>query len=62
MLAEQYEHEEKERKFASEYFAPCGGRLVFDRASGCGYLCIDCLCVYGSVGMPQACGEKMEVK
>ena len=39
---------------------PCGGEALFDDASGCGYRCLDCMAMVGSVGMPRACKSEMD--
>ena len=39
---------------------PCGGRAVLDARSGCDRICMDCLCVVGSVGMPPDCQEALK--
>jgi hypothetical protein len=36
---------------------PCGAKAIFDRRSGISYVCLDCLMVVGSIGMPSACAD-----
>lgn len=31
---------------------PCGAKAIFDVESGCGYRCLDCFAIVGSVGCP----------
>lgn len=38
---------------------PCGGRAVFDEASGISYRCEVCMAVVGSIGMPEDCKDEM---
>lgn len=37
---------------------PCGGRAVFDEASGISFRCEDCMAVVGSIGQPRECVEE----
>lgn len=37
--------------------APCGEKARWDYDSGCGYRCMSCFAVLGSVGMPRQCSE-----
>lgn len=39
----------------------CGARASLDSESTCyAYVCHDCLCVWGSIGMPSDCRRIME--
>lgn len=37
--------------------APCGAATVPNHDAGYGSICLDCLMVVGSVGMPKRCAE-----
>jgi len=39
---------------------PCGGTPFWDNASDCGYRCMDCFAVIGSIGMPAYCRELLD--
>ena len=39
-------------------YLPCGGRAIFDEASGISYRCEDCGAVVGSIGQPRECAEE----
>jgi len=39
---------------------PCGGVPRWDEGSGCGYRCMDCFAMVGSIGMPSRCRKLME--
>ena len=38
--------------------AACGAEAVFDEGSGCGYRCVECGAMLGSVGMPSHCKDE----
>lgn len=41
-------------------YLPCGGRAVFDEASGISYRCEDCGAVVGSIGQLRSCVEEAD--